>query len=51
LTNHATGEKYRDLDFEICLFFGGTSLTACLAWRENGIEKKGRATVIPSTFM
>ncbi|KAM0754904.1 hypothetical protein T439DRAFT_321963 [Meredithblackwellia eburnea MCA 4105] len=45
-----SGEKYRELDFEVGLFFGGTELRACIIWQENGVECRGPASVIPPAF-
>ncbi|KAL8292784.1 hypothetical protein RQP46_001396 [Phenoliferia psychrophenolica] len=50
LINPGTQDRYKDLEFDICLLFGGTSLRAELRWKENGVEKSGPASVIPSSF-
>lgn len=45
-----TGEKFRELDFSIGIFFGGTSLKAALLWTENvsggSLEQERRADLL-----
>ncbi|GAA5916449.1 hypothetical protein JCM5296_006567 [Sporobolomyces johnsonii] len=48
-TNQKTGAQYYRLHYQIGIFFGGVSLAACCMWTENGVERRGEASIIPST--
>ncbi|KAL8283908.1 hypothetical protein RQP46_005340 [Phenoliferia psychrophenolica] len=48
--NEATGEPFWHLTFKVGLAFGGTSLKAYVLYDENGVEKRGPASVIPSIY-
>ncbi|GAA5915558.1 hypothetical protein JCM5296_007282 [Sporobolomyces johnsonii] len=50
-TNPTTGDKYYKLKYRIGIFFGGVSLKACYIWEENGEERRGEASVIPSAYV
>ncbi|CEL60588.1 hypothetical protein RSOLAG1IB_03826 [Rhizoctonia solani AG-1 IB] len=41
-----TGIDYWDLSADICICFGTTELQAHLEWEQNGIKRKGPATVV-----
>ncbi|KAI5477122.1 hypothetical protein MNV49_006850 [Pseudohyphozyma bogoriensis] len=51
IKKNQNGEKYRELDFEVGLYFGGTSLKACIVWNDGGLEIRSEATVIPAKFV
>ncbi|KAJ1304914.1 hypothetical protein OPQ81_006048 [Rhizoctonia solani] len=42
-----TGVHYWYLDVDVCVYFGTTELQAHLEWVQNGIRRKGPATVVP----
>ncbi|KAH9485830.1 Heat shock 70 kDa protein 12A [Psilocybe cubensis] len=44
--NSKTGIPYYRIEFEIVLSFGLTELKAQVAWKENGIERRGPAEVV-----
>ncbi|KAL8292780.1 hypothetical protein RQP46_001392 [Phenoliferia psychrophenolica] len=48
--NAITKKTYKTLHYDVCVFFGGTSLRAEVRWKVNGVEHKGEASVIPSSF-
>ncbi|GAA5916446.1 hypothetical protein JCM5296_006566 [Sporobolomyces johnsonii] len=48
-TNPTTGTQYYKLHYQIGIFFSGVSLAACCMWTENGVERRGEASIIPST--
>ncbi|CUA75379.1 Heat shock 70 kDa protein 12B [Homo sapiens] [Rhizoctonia solani] len=41
------GVEYWDLAAEVCICFGTTELQAHLEWEQNGVKRKGPATIIP----
>ncbi|CAE7069063.1 unnamed protein product [Rhizoctonia solani] len=41
------GVEYWDLAAEVCICFGTTELQAHLEWEQNGVTRKGPATIIP----
>ncbi|KAF5317358.1 hypothetical protein D9611_003533 [Ephemerocybe angulata] len=41
-----TGQKYFEMSFSVVLLFGLTELKAQIAYIENGVEKRGPATVV-----
>ncbi|THU75593.1 hypothetical protein K435DRAFT_880504 [Dendrothele bispora CBS 962.96] len=45
-SNRITGKTYYEINFSIILSFGLTELEAQIAWTENGVEKRGPATII-----
>lgn len=47
-TNGA-GKTYYKVEFNVEVYFGGTSLTAAITWIENGITKRGDVGVIPNS--
>lgn len=49
-TNPKTGKKYTEVYFDICLMFGKTSLSAYIKWVEDGVEKTGPASIVPSKY-
>jgi len=40
------GAKYYDVDFDVVLLFGLTELKAQIAWKHNGVEKRGPAYIV-----
>ncbi|KAJ1304905.1 hypothetical protein OPQ81_006039 [Rhizoctonia solani] len=42
-----TGVHYWYLEVDVCVYFGTTELQAHLEWMQNGIRRKGPATVVP----
>ncbi|KAL8292750.1 hypothetical protein RQP46_001362 [Phenoliferia psychrophenolica] len=48
--NPVTNAPYKRLSFDICFFFGGTSLRAEVRWEINGVEHRSEASVVPSSF-
>ncbi|KAH8922557.1 hypothetical protein BT69DRAFT_1263289 [Atractiella rhizophila] len=40
---------YYEVNFEIGIKFGSSELEAFLIWQENGVEKRGPATILPIT--
>jgi len=47
--NLMTGEIYYRMHFDIVLLFGLTELKAQMAWMENGIERRGPASIVYNT--
>ncbi|KAF8333722.1 hypothetical protein F5887DRAFT_1080066 [Amanita rubescens] len=45
-TNRKNGMRYYDYRFDIILLFGLTELKAQMAWLENGVERRGPASII-----
>ncbi|KIM20653.1 hypothetical protein M408DRAFT_333864 [Serendipita vermifera MAFF 305830] len=41
------GRKFYRVDYEVCVYFGGTQLRAKLQWREKGVLHEGPVTVMP----
>ncbi|PFH48903.1 hypothetical protein AMATHDRAFT_5374 [Amanita thiersii Skay4041] len=41
-----SGQKYYNLDFDVVLLFGLTELKAQIAWNDNGVEKRGPASIV-----
>ncbi|KAL8292778.1 hypothetical protein RQP46_001390 [Phenoliferia psychrophenolica] len=48
--NPVTNKSYKYLEFDVCLFFGGTSLRAEIRWNIKGVEHSSEASVVPSSF-
>ncbi|KAL8292760.1 hypothetical protein RQP46_001372 [Phenoliferia psychrophenolica] len=48
--NPVTNETYKNLIFDVCLVFGGTSLRAEIRWMIKGVEHRSEASVVPSSF-
>jgi len=47
---NSAGVQYKELDFKIVADFGATTLAAHIEWVENGITRKGPATIVPGIF-
>ncbi|KAI5481024.1 hypothetical protein MNV49_006210 [Pseudohyphozyma bogoriensis] len=47
----ANGDRFRELDFAVGIFFGQATLRACLIYQHNGQEIRGPATIIPANFV
>ncbi|KAF8626057.1 hypothetical protein AX15_005102 [Amanita polypyramis BW_CC] len=45
-TNLSTGALYYNLHFDVIFLFGLTELKAQIAWKENGVEKRGPASIV-----
>ncbi|CAE7118395.1 unnamed protein product [Rhizoctonia solani] len=41
------GRIYWELEFDICIRFGGVELEAYIEWNENGVTRQGPVTVVP----
>jgi len=41
------GKKFYRVDYEVCVYLGGTQLRANLQWKENGVLREGPVTVMP----
>ncbi|KAK2464384.1 hypothetical protein APHAL10511_003531 [Amanita phalloides] len=48
-TNYKTGAKYFPVEFDVVLLFGLTELKAQIAWMQNGVEKRGPASIVYDT--
>ncbi|KAF9025803.1 hypothetical protein BDZ89DRAFT_1068051 [Hymenopellis radicata] len=46
LKRRADGKPYFVLNYDIILLFGGTEITAQVAWKEKGVEKRGPARIV-----
>ncbi|KAH7100091.1 hypothetical protein BKA62DRAFT_801966 [Auriculariales sp. MPI-PUGE-AT-0066] len=51
LTTGKTGEKFYEFSFDVNLFFGQTALSADISWKEEGVQKKSAAQLIPESFL
>ncbi|KIM20664.1 hypothetical protein M408DRAFT_333875 [Serendipita vermifera MAFF 305830] len=45
ITRH--GKKFYRVDYNVCVYFGGTQLRAKLQWKEKGVFREGPVTVMP----
>jgi len=50
-TQRRLDSTYVGAEFEIGLTFGGTELKAFVQWEENGVKKRGPATIIPNALV
>jgi len=49
--SRGNGRQYWLLDYNVVIEFGDTELHAYLEWNENGETKRGKASLIPGSFM
>ncbi|KIM23492.1 hypothetical protein M408DRAFT_27841 [Serendipita vermifera MAFF 305830] len=41
------GKRFYRVDYDVCVYFGGTRLRAKLQWKEKGILREGPVTIMP----
>lgn len=47
INNGPRGTKFYRVDYNVCVYFGGTQLCAKLQWREKGVFRESQVTVMP----
>lgn len=50
LKNGPRGKKFYQVDYDVCVYFGGTQLRAKLQWKEKGKLREGPVTVMPYLY-
>ncbi|KIM26380.1 hypothetical protein M408DRAFT_330575 [Serendipita vermifera MAFF 305830] len=41
------GKRFYRVDYDVCVYFGGTQLRAKLQWKEKGVLREGPVTIMP----
>ncbi|KIM26383.1 hypothetical protein M408DRAFT_192539 [Serendipita vermifera MAFF 305830] len=47
IKNGPRGKRFYRVDYDVCVYFGGTQLRAKLEWKERGRYREGPVTVMP----
>lgn len=47
IKNEPGGKKFYRVDYEVCIYFGGTQLRAKLQWKENGVLRESPVAIMP----
>ncbi|KIM19377.1 hypothetical protein M408DRAFT_31280 [Serendipita vermifera MAFF 305830] len=48
--NGPRGKRFYRVDYDVCIYFGGTQLGAKLQWKEKGVLREGPVTVMPDVY-